>query len=375
MFRAKPRSQPISQLQLASAALISVLLVPSCSEHTSCPSGPQPGPTIRAVPTPRGRHLVLSDEEIRALPIEGVAWDGLVAYAREPIEDPDLSDQNDRDNLRTLAKAILYIRTGDAKSRLEVIDACTKVIDTQAGSTLPLARELAAYVIAADWVGLPPETDAAFRRFLDRVRRTSLGGKTLISTHESRPNNWGTHAGATRIAIARYLHDDTDLAAAARVFQGWLGDRDSYDAFEYRELSWQADRSAPVGINPLGSTLEGHSVDGCLPDDQRRGGSFVWPPPRENYAYEALQGAVLQAILLDRAGYDVWQWQDRALWRAFRWLETEANFPAEGDDEWQPFVVRHFSGVDSPPTPLPEAERAAQPGKNFGFTDWLYGSP
>ena len=30
---------------------------------------------------------------------------------------------------------------------------------------------------------------------------------TLVSTHENRPNNWGTHAGAARAAVARYLGD------------------------------------------------------------------------------------------------------------------------------------------------------------------------
>jgi hypothetical protein len=110
------------------------------------------------------------------------------------------------------------------------------------------------------------------------------------------------------------------------------------------------------------------SIDGVLPDDQRRGGGFTWLPPKENYAYEGLQGLLLQAIILQRAGYDVFDWQDKAILRAFRWLHEEADFPAEGDDTWQPHVVNYFYGTTFPaPTP-------ARPGKNFGWTDWVYGA-
>ena len=48
------------------------------------------------------------------------------------------------------------------------------------------------------------------------------------------PNNWGTHAGARRVAADLYLGDVTDLADAARVLQGCLGDRASYAGFSLR---------------------------------------------------------------------------------------------------------------------------------------------
>ena len=106
---------------------------------------------------------------------------------------------------------------------------------------LALGRELLAYVIAADLVKLPADLDPAFRSWLDAVRREDLDGRTLVSTHEDRPNNWGTHAGASRIAVALYLGDRADLERAARVFRGWLGDRTSYASFRFGDLSWQAD--------------------------------------------------------------------------------------------------------------------------------------
>src|SRR6185295_5158219 len=166
------------------------------------------------------------------------------------------------------------------------------------------------------------------RSWLAAVRTENLDGKTLISTHDVRPNNWGTHAGASRVAADLYLGDKADLAKAAQVFKGWLGDRTAYAGFTYGDTSWQADPSKPVGINPKGATKSGHNIDGVLPDDQRRAGGFTWPAPSENYVWEALQGALAQAVILDRAGYAAFEWQDQALLRAVTWLHSQCNYPA-----------------------------------------------
>ena len=52
--------------------------------------------------------------------------------------------------------------------------------------------------------------------------------------------------------------------------------------------------------------------------------------PGENYVWEALQGAFVQAWILHRAGYPALEWQDRALLRAVRWLHETAAYQAEG---------------------------------------------
>jgi hypothetical protein len=71
-------------------------------------------------------------------------------------------------------------------------------------------------------------------------------------------------------------------------------------------------------------------------------------------------------VILYRAGYDVWNWQDQAVLRAVKWLHTECSFPAGGDDTWEPHVINFFYATDFPaPTP-------ASSGKNLGFTDWLF---
>lgn len=323
-----------------------------------------------------GVGIWISPEELNALPKSGPAWEHLLAEAREPLDAPDLADQDSQVDVHVLAKALVFARTGDATFRKDVLAAIDRVAHgrTEAGGrTLALCRGLISYVLAADLVGLPPELDADFRLFLSEVRGETLDGKTLISTHESRPNNWGTHCGASRAALDRYLGDEADLRRTAMVLKGWLGDRSAYAGFTFgQDLGWQANPSLPVGVNPRGAVLRGHSVDGVLPDDQRRAGNFSWPPTKTGYAWGALQGILATAIVLDRAGMtDVWQWQDRAILRAARWLydtrfSDGSGYAAEGDDTWIPYVLNHYYGASFPVT-VP-----ARPGKNVGWTDWTH---
>lgn len=314
-----------------------------------------------------GRAIWTSAAELAERPMQGAAWERLLEYAALPADAPRIADQDDTTDARVLAKALVYARTGEARHRADVIRACMAAIGTEAGGrTLALGRNLAAYVIAADLVGLPASEDERFRAWLGSVRTRTLEGLTLISTHEQRPNNWGTHAGASRVAIAAYLDDRAELDRAARVLRGWLGDRSAHAGFRFGDLSWQHDAARPVGVNPAGATRDGRSIDGVLPDDQRRGGGFSWPPPRENYVYEALQGAIVQAVILARAGYDVFGWSDRALLRAYRWLDEQADYPAEGEDRWQMHLVNHYYGTTFP------AAVPTTPGKNMAFTDWTH---
>ena len=73
-------------------------------------------------------------------------------------------------------------------------------------------------------------------------------------------------------------------------------------------------------------------------------------------------------MVLSRSGYEVWEWEDRALLRAFQWLEREADYPAQGDDTWQPHVINYFYRADLR-TVVP-----ARAGKNVGWTDWTLGA-
>lgn len=322
---------------------------------------------------PPGGGLWIDRAEMQQLPTSGAAWRNLQTHAAARCADPDLSDQNSLANTCVMAKALVAARTDDAGLRGEVAGALDRIANggTYEGRALALGRELAAYVLAADLIGLRTYDKPLDRRFRSRIQAllvtpTKSGPRSLVECHERRPNNWGTHCGASRAAVAAYLGDRAELERTAAVFKGYLGDREAYAGFAYGDLGWQCDPSRPVGINPRGCTRYGRMLGGALPDDQRRGGPFSWPPPRENYVYEGLQGALAQAVILQRAGFDPFAWGDRALLRAFEWLHQQATFAAQGDDQWQPHVVNYYYGTSFPAPP------AVRPGKNVGWTDWTH---
>lgn len=313
--------------------------------------------------------------ELAALPTSGSAWTRLKTRADGSLGGANIADQSSNHDVGTLAAALVYARTGEPAYRAKAQAAILGAIGTEdGGRTLALGRNLASYVIAADLIDLDdldPAGDALFRTWLADVRTETLDGMTLISTHERRPNNWGTMAGASRIAADLYLGDQADLARAAAVFRGYLGDRSAYAGFDYGDLSWQSNAAAPVGINPRGATIAGVDVDGALPDEMRRGCAFQLIPCHTGYAWEAMQGVIVQAELLSRHGFDAFRWSDDAILRAAQYLHRlDGQFGgwwASSDDTWQPWLINHAYG-----TSLPAG--VASPGKLLGFADWLYGS-
>lgn len=329
-------------------------------------------PSVPPPPTPMPTNRVwLDDNTISKLSTEGQAWENLLAAAQTDTNSPKLSDQNDKTDTYILAKALVWAKTGVVKYRNEVITALESVIGSENGAgILAIVRNIQGYVLAADLIKLDGELNNNFKFWLSELRHKVFSGAgpslSIITCHEKRPNNFGTHAGAARVAIALYLNDMIDLAAAAVVFEGWLGNRSAYTGFEFGDLDWQCHPDTPVGINPAGCTKEGYSIDGVLPDDQRRSGGFRWPPPKENYVWEALQGAVVQAELLSRHGFPAWDWSNLAIFRAVDWLYTIANYPPDGDDAWIPWIVNAVYATNFPTTNPTGA------GKGFGWADWVY---
>jgi Fibronectin type III domain len=331
---------------------------------------------IDAGETDRLPGIWIGPSEIAARPTWGSAWNSLVSHAEVYCGYVHLEDEKAETNVCIMAKALVFARTGNTTYRGEVVNAIDEIVNsgTYSGRALGLGRNLAAFVIAADLIDLEhydATLDGRFRSKLKQLRTAATWGGgvyTLVQCQDKRPNNWGAHCGASRIAIDVYLGDSADLARAARVFHGWLGDRSQYAAFTYgSDLTWQCDPKHPVPLNVGACTKNGHSIDGVLPDDQRRAGSFTWPAPKENYTWEAMQGALAQAVLLDRAGYPAFYWCDRALLRAVKWLTYVDSYPASGDDDWQPWVVNHYYGTSFP------AHLPTHPGKNVGWTDWTLG--
>jgi hypothetical protein len=367
--RALPsRPRPSRIAEASAAALLAMALLTGLGPALD--GGGLPG--ITAVDAAAGPHLIASAAEIATLPTSGTAWQNMKAAADSSAGTPDLSNQDSNTDVNVLAKAFVYARTKVVSYRTQVMASLRTVVGTEAGGrTLAAGRGIPAYVIAADLISLPTYNptfnSGTFRPWLRKLLTENLDGDTLISTHETRPNNWGTHAGAARAAIAIYLGDKTQLARTARVFKGWLGDRASYAGFNFGDLSWQCYPAKPVGIDPTGCTKGGLVIDGALPDDMRRGGGFRWPPARTGYAWEAMQGAVVEAELLQRAGYPTWSWQNKALLRAAKFLYNRARWPADSNDDWQPWLLDYRYGTSF------RASGKTHVGKNFGWTDWLYG--
>lgn len=319
----------------------------------------------------------VSRSQIARLPTAGRAWQALLYEAEASHLAPDLGNQDGRANTRTWAKALVGVRLGREDLIDEVRGSLREISDRAphpGWTTLAVGRELLAYVLAADLIELSrrdPDLDQAFRARLRSLRDANFQGRTLVTTHEDRPNNWGTHAGATRVAIALYLDDEADLEAAAAVHRGWLGEREAYSGFRFGSLSWQENEGRPVGVNRSGARLRGIDLDGSLPEEMRRGGPLSDPPARTGYAWEALQGATVTTELLARNGYpDAWRWGDAALLRAVDYLErldaAHGGWWASGDDRWNVWLVNHGTGRAFP------IETGVGPGKNLGFTDWTH---
>jgi hypothetical protein len=371
--------------------------IPTLIPPTATPTAtatPVQEPTATPTPTPQPPTLPpvlegiwISAEELAMLPMEGKAWGKLKAAADAELGEPNLAGYTAAHDVNTLAVALVYARTGDAGYRQKAAEAIHAVIGTEYSGrqreadsaigalAVTVSRNLFAYVIAADLIGLAeydPELDAGFRSWIDALRYAEWDDHSLIYTDEVRPNNRGRMAGANRAAVAAYLGDEAELASAAQVLQGFLGDRESYAAFDYPEdLSWQDVPTRTVGINPVGATKDDFSIDGALAEEMRRGCSFQVPPCPTGAPWEALTGIVAEAMILHRQGYDVWNWEDQAILRAVQFLyDLHLQYPldewwAKGDDRWVPWVVNHVYPTDFPTEPV-------RIGKIMGWTDWSH---
>jgi hypothetical protein len=83
-----------------------------------------------------------------------------------------------------------------------------------------------------------------------------------------------------------------------------------------------------------------------------------------------MQGAVAQAEMLYRQGYDSWHWGDDALLRAATYLFALARRTGQEDwnapagHGWIPWLLNARYGASFP------TRSPAGPGKGLGFTDW-----
>jgi hypothetical protein len=343
-----------------------------------------PTPPANPVLTGRGGTqpdgIWISASELAAKPMSGKAWERLLATADGDLGKAHVSDFIAKHDVRTLAVALVYGRTGQHAYRAKARDAIMSALGTEAGTTTAVqpCRNVTSYVIAADLIGLAefdPQAAADFRDWIDEIRFVQWPDGSFIDEDEERANNHGRMCGMSRVVIAAYLGDEAELANAAAVFARFLGDTSIAGTSVWRhDLSWQADADNPVGINPVGARKDGLSIDGALPEEMRRGGPFQVPPMPTSYPWEGLQGAVVEAVVLDRAGYDVFDWSDQAILRAVEFLaRLDQAYPDDGwwavaDDTWVPWVVNDTYGTTFPTD-------WARLGKAMGWTDWSHDPP
>ncbi len=178
------------------------------------------------------RNLWIDRSTLVSLPTSGSAWNRLAEDATGSWGSADIADQESDHDVLTFAGALYAVSRNDVAMRNRVVNAIESAIGTeQGGRTLALGRNLTGYVLAADLVGYD---STHFRSWLSSVRSANLDGRTLITTNDERPNNWGTHAGSARIAADLFLADTADLEQAVRVFHGFLGDRSACGGIQVR---------------------------------------------------------------------------------------------------------------------------------------------
>jgi hypothetical protein len=358
---------------------------------TAEPSAGTPEPTLAAPsqtpapPSPRadGDYLLLSRAELMARPTNGPAWDALLAIADGPTGRPRLRDQDARHGLTALAVALVYARTGETSYRDQARREIMRVIGSESeganNAVLALGRQLGSYVLAADFIDLDGDDDERFREWLAEIRTKDLGGHgrwtSLVATHQDSANNWGAFAGASRIAASLYLDDRADVAIAAQVLRGFLGDTAAWHSFQPVDdsASWACDERAYVPVNPP-CERGGIDLDGAIVRDISRDGDREWPPGDTaiRYTLESLQGLMLQAELLTVAGYgDAWSWSDEALRRA---ADLVTRSGEAGGETWNRSQVSfHVPWLFNARYDLGLHTEPAGQGRVFGYTDWLYG--
>src|SRR5918997_1290094 len=206
-----------------------------------------------------------------------------------------------------------------------------------------------------------------------RTKSIAPTGFRSIVDNNMRASNWGAWASAARVTIDVYLNDTADLAGAVDRLKLYLGESTSgsWTKTDEYDTTWTCvpSRSAVefVAVNPSSC---GPAKDGIIVEDASRSARAfpAWDKTGIDYAFQAYAAQLVAAIVLDRQGYDVWNWGDRALKRIMDQFDRLGV--ATGNDRVTAthvsWIPRHFYGVNYPTRP-------ARPGDTLGYTDWLYG--
>ena len=382
--------------------LVAVVALSGCAGHRpATTSEPRPAtverPAPPLAPAPRSNGIWISPATLRHLPTAGAAWERLRADAEADPGSADVADQDSGHDVATLAAALVCARTQSPelcdKARAGVVSA----IGTERGGRwLAVGRNLTAYVIAADVMGLRAdgEPDSAGTRVETWIRGFETERLADNNTGEPTPfipfasgSNASAQEGAAFAAVAAYLGDRAALARAWDAFRTYVcdpsaPDRERIDLHRGVEAGWAHDDRHPCAVNPAGAAKQippGRPgagqvlpVGGAIINDMARGGDLAWPPGRTQYPWVGLEGLVPAAVILHRAGYPAFAVADGAVLRAVRYLRDLQL--STGSGRW--FQERRSNEIIQLANVAYGAhfrvDLPAGAGRTVGYTDWTH---
>ncbi len=115
-----------------------------------------------------GDYALMPRAELMSLPMSGSGWTNLLSYVNKAAASPNLSNQDDPNDVVALAKALVYARTGQASYRDGVVTMLKAAVGTEMpGDALGIARGVAPLALAADLVDF---RDPAWVSWISKLR-------------------------------------------------------------------------------------------------------------------------------------------------------------------------------------------------------------
>jgi hypothetical protein len=378
---------------------------------TTITASPTPAPTGTTV---QGSGIWISKEEILKLPMSGTTWNSMKSIADGTVGTANMSDQNSTHPVRTMAVALVAVRTGDSTYLNKAVTELVEAIGTEnnldpdcashefGARGLAVARNLIGYAVAADVIDLrkggydPGGNGTKFQEWIVHMlnrRNCDNNGErafteTLAEIHDQTTSNGNALAGGARIAAAAYLKNKTEVDKAWITYRRYVGDASVGPNWKPNSYSgnWKSsDYPSYVGINKKGAmcsnTSSSYPADGVIPNDQGRGGncptSSGTAPGYTAYPWEGLQGIYAQAVILHRLGYkdpygnDPWRTQDSALLRAvqYQWY-LQSKFGGSWYDSSRAAWVKHLAYKYYNYKPLNYSHSGG--GRNIDWTQWTH---
>jgi len=382
--------------------LVAVVALSGCAGHRPATTAQPPPSTVerpapQTAPEPRSNGIWISPGMLRRLPTMGAAWERLLADAEADPGSADVADQDSGHDVATLAAALACARTDRPELCDKARSGVVSAIGTEHGGRwLAVGRNLTAYVIAADVIGLRDDGDPGSPG--TRVETWIRGFQTerLADNNTGEPSpfipfasgsNASAQEGAAYAAVAAYLGDRAELARAWDAFRTYVcdpsaPDREHIDLHRGVQAGWANDDRHPCAVNPAGAAkqvppgLPGAGqvlqIGGAIINDMARGGDLAWPPGTTQYPWVGLEGLVPAAVILNRAGYPAFAVADRAVLRAVAYLRDLQL--STGSGRW--FRERRSNEIIQLVNVAYGAHfRVDLPvgaGRTVGYTDWTH---